>query len=237
MSQARKRFYKEAAFGIAEGGFAILLDGRSPRTPGGRPFIVPSEGLAREIAQEWAAQETAIQPATMPLTQLAATALDRVAGERASMEAALIKFAATDLLCYRATTPAELVAKQSGVWQPLLDWAALSLDAPLAVTSGVLPIGQPDHALKALERWMQRLDLWRLAAFQCAAGAAGSFVLGAALIESRLDALGMIEAAQLDETYQRAHWGEDYEATLRLERQAADIRAASELLNLLAGGV
>jgi chaperone required for assembly of F1-ATPase len=239
MSQPRKRFYKEAAFAAVKGGFAVLLDGRATRTPGAKPFLLPTEALAEAIAAEWRAQGELIHPFSMPLTQLSATALDRVgekgAGERAAMEEAILKYAATDLLCYRASTPVELAEKQAASWQPLLDWAALALDAPLRATNGILPVDQPVPALLSLERWMKGLDLWRFAAFQCAASAAGSFILGAALIEARLDAEGAIQAAQLDETYQRALWGEDYEATLRLEQQASDIRAAERLLGLLQG--
>ena len=114
-----KRFYKEAIAAPAEGGYGIFLDGRPVNTPARRPLVAPSQPLAEAIAAEWAKQGETIDPATMPLTKLMNTALDGVAAQMAEVEADVAKYAASDLICYRAGEPASLAAAQSAAWDPL----------------------------------------------------------------------------------------------------------------------
>ena len=66
-----KRFYTEASVGEAEGGWRVLLDGRAIKTAAGKPQIVPARALAETLAQEWADQGEAIDPASFPLRDLA----------------------------------------------------------------------------------------------------------------------------------------------------------------------
>jgi len=77
-----KRVYKKTAARPADGGWGVALDGRSMRTPAKHELVVPSIALADAIAAEWDAQQDDIRPATMPLTRLAATAIDRTRAQR-----------------------------------------------------------------------------------------------------------------------------------------------------------
>src|ERR1044071_10498176 len=144
-----KRVYKQATTHSASGGWGVALDGRAMRTPGRNELVVPSEKLAAAIAAEWDAQKEEIRPQTMPLTRLAATAIDRTAVQREQVVAETANYAGTDLVCYRADHPPELAARQQSIWQPLLDWATLRYDAVLSVTCGVIPTRQSATALKA----------------------------------------------------------------------------------------
>ncbi|RAU21263.1 ATPase [Paramagnetospirillum kuznetsovii] len=234
MSKSFKRFYQRSEAVAVGAGAAIHLDGKPVKTPGGRPLALPGTALAAAVASEWDAQGEMVIPASMPLTQLASTALDRVGPERAHVSAELMKYAGTDLLCYRAERPSDLVARQTQGWQPLLDWAALSLDARLNVTNALVAVAQPREALGALSHVLDRQDSWRLSAIQSAAAAMGSLILALALAEGRLTASQAFELSQLDETYQIEQWGEDYEAADRRAALAADIAAAARFLELLA---
>ena len=51
-----KRFYKDVAVTPQEGGFAILLDGRTVKTPARNILVLPTEKLASAIAAEWREQ-------------------------------------------------------------------------------------------------------------------------------------------------------------------------------------
>ena len=133
-----KRFYKQAEPLESASGHGVALDRRPVKTPGKRELIVPKRVLAAAIAEEWNAQEGEIRPATMPLTRLATTAIDRVATRREAVIEETANYAGTDLVCYRAAHPPALAARQQAVWQPLIDWAALRYDAPLAITTGVI---------------------------------------------------------------------------------------------------
>lgn len=232
LNKTLKRFYKQAAVAETEDGFAVHLDGRPVKTPAGRRLAVPFRALAEAMVAEWLEQGEEIKPKSMPMTQLASTALDRVGPERATIIEQLIRFADTDLLCYRAEFPPDLVARQTNQWQPLLDWAADSVGGRLVVTSGVVAVPQPAQALAALLARLESYDDWCLCAAQAACAASGSLVLALAMIEGRLTGQQTYEVSQLDETYQIEQWGEDWEAADRRAALQRDILAAERLLTL-----
>ncbi len=233
MATHPKRFYEEVGIAPVEGGFEVRLDGRPLRTPGQAPLILSGEGLAEALAEEWRAQGERIEPASMPLMSLACTAIDQVAAARAQVVEALLAYGGADLLCYRAEHPAPLVARQAETWQPLLDWAALELDAPLKVGRGIVHEAQPEAALGALRRALEALDDLSLTALDCAVRASGSLVVALALQRRRLDAEAAFEAAELDASFQIEQWGEDPEATRRRDAVRADLAAARRLFDLL----
>jgi chaperone required for assembly of F1-ATPase len=228
-----RRVYKEATHRRAAAGWGVGLDGRILRTPGRNDLVVPSAALAAAIAGEWQAQEGEIRPATMPLFRLAATAIDRTAPQRRRIIDETADYAGTDLLCYRAGHPPSLAAHQKAVWQPLIDWAALRYDAPLRVTSGVIPTEQSPAALKAFAAAVAAQDDFRLTALHMLTASAGSLVIALAVLAGRLDAAEAFAASQLDESFQIAAWGEDGEAAARRAALAADIAAAARFLRLL----
>lgn len=228
-----KRFYKEAAVAAADGGYAILLDGRRMRTPAKAALTVPSLALAAAIAAEWQAQGDEIEPKALPLTRLASTAIDLVAPRLSEIAAAVAKYAGTDLLCYRADHPPALAERQRRAWQPLLDWAAVRYDAPLAVTVGVVPQAQPGASLAALAAAVEAQDAMALAALNLTTAACGSLVLALALSERRIDAEDAFTLSLIDETFEMEQWGEDAELTLRRAALRDDIMLAERFLALL----
>jgi chaperone required for assembly of F1-ATPase len=233
LNKTIKRFYKHAAIAEIDGAHAVQLDGRTVKTPAGKLLAVPSRPLAEAMAVEWEAQGEEIKPKSMPMTQLASTALDRVGPERVAIREQLANFADTDLLCYRAEFPPDLVARQTSQWQPLLEWAAEELGSRLVVTSGVIAVEQPAEAVAALLARVDSYDVWRLTVAQAACAAAGSLVLALALVEGRLNGEQTYDLSQLDETYQIEKWGEDWEAADRRAALKRDILAAERLLTLL----
>jgi chaperone required for assembly of F1-ATPase len=229
-----KRFYRDVTVASDGGGHRVLLDARPVRTPLKHVLEAPTLSLARAIADELQAQATEIDPAAMPLTRLAATALDRVALERGAMTDMLLAYVNTDLLCYRASGPATLKARQQAQWQPVTDWLGTAHGIQLAITEGILPIEQPTSAFAAAEAALGKLSVHQLTALQATVGATGSLALGLALTYGYLNAAQVIAAAHLDETYQNEQWGEDAEALARRRRIAAEIEATARYLELIA---
>ena len=218
-----KRFYKTVSVEAVPGGFEVRLDNRPIRSPAKAPLVFAGEPLAQGVAAEWEAQADEINPHAMPLMQLASTAVDLIGKGREAIVDGVVAYAETDLLCYRAEHPRNLVERQAQAWQPLLDWATLRYDAPLHVNAGLMPKPQPPEALRALRRAVESYDDWTLSALQTATGACGSLVVALALVEGRIDAEEAFDVSQLDETFQIEAWGEDPEATKRRANARADI--------------
>jgi chaperone required for assembly of F1-ATPase len=232
-----KRFYQDVTVSLAsplEGqgaGYAILLDSRPVRTPAKAPLTLPALALAEAIAGEWRAQSETLAPATMALTKLANTALDRVAPRRAAAVAQVMAFV-NDLICYRAPHPASLVARQSAEWDPLLDWAATRYHARLETGIGPVPFDQSAEAVAALRYAVEAFDAFALTALATVAPILGSLVLTLALAESRLDANEAFALSQLDERYQAEHWGHDEAAAARAANLLAEIETTATFLRL-----
>jgi chaperone required for assembly of F1-ATPase len=231
-----KRFWDTATVAPSAAGFAVLLDGRRVLMPGGAELLIRPRRLAEAIAAEWqdagGAKGGEMSFADTPLTRLAGTAQQRVASDPAPTVDAIARYGENDLLCYRAASPEELVRRQARLWQPWLDWSALTYDAPLRITTGVAPIRQHRDSVAALRRAVAALDVEVLAALGIAVPALGSLVLGLALAEGKLDAPTAHALGALDELYQTEQWGEDAEAAARRAAVAADIALAARFIAL-----
>jgi chaperone required for assembly of F1-ATPase len=207
-----KRFWKQATASACEGGFTVTLDGRAVKTPAKSLLVVPTLAMAEAIALEWDAQDGVIKPDTMPVTRAANSALDKVAPQFAEVAALLAAYGETDLLCYRATGPQELIDRQAAGWDPLLDWAAQTYGAPLLVTAGVVHITQPEPSVRALWAAVHGFDNFRLAALHDLIAITGSLVLALAVTARRLTAAEAWDLSRIDETWQNELWGVDDEA-------------------------
>jgi len=235
MTKTMTRFYTAAESTEVDDGYAVTLDGRTVKTPKRRaPLVVPVAPLAEAVAAEWAAQDETVDPDTMPLTALASTALD-LHEHRQDLVAAIARHGETDPVCYWVPEPGTLRERQQTYWQPLLDWVALSYDARLNVTSGILPIDQPSDATKALGDAVAGLDDFRLAALSSAVAATTSLVVGLALLDRRIDADTAFETAELEATFQIEQWGKDAETEDRRTRIHGDLHAVERFRRALSG--
>ncbi|MGO9544129.1 MAG: ATP12 family chaperone protein [Rhodomicrobium sp.] len=229
----RKRFYQSAT--VAEpkdGGYAVQLDGRPVKTPAGNPLAVPARALAQAIAGEWNAQGEAIVPASLPLTKLANTAIDGVADRKQEVADDILKYAATDLVCYRATHPTDLVAAQAAAWDPVLSWVEAKYGTPFLTASGIAHVTQPAASLEALGAAVAGLDAFKLAALHVITTLTGSALIALAHTGGDLDAAAAWAAAQTDENWQASRWGEDFEAEQRRKARLAEFEAASRFYKL-----
>lgn len=217
-----RRFWSTASAVPVEGGFTVHLDGRPVRTPLKAPLVLPTLGLAEAVAAEWQAQDGKVRPETMPFTRTANSAIDKVAAQQDEVVAMLAAYGDSDLLCYRAEGPADLVARQAAGWDPLLDWAAQALDAPLVATAGVIHIAQPGESLEALATQVSALSPFELSAFHDLVAISGSLVLALAVTHKRLSAEEAWSLSRIDEEWQISLWGEDEEAAevAALKREA-----------------
>ncbi|EAP91192.1 hypothetical protein OA2633_03421 [Oceanicaulis sp. HTCC2633] len=227
-----KRFYKEVSTQPGEGGWSILLDGRPVKTPAKRALHVPSETLATALAAEWAAQETVIDPFTMPITRILHVALDRMEAVREGAAEEVANFGRTDLLSHRAEE-SQLAARQAELWDPYLEWAKTALDAPLNAAATVLALEQPESSIAALKARALAQDDLRLTALVSVTPILGSAILAFALLEGEADAEAVWKAARVDDDYQIERWGEDAEAALAAANRKRDLIASETVMRAL----
>jgi chaperone required for assembly of F1-ATPase len=229
MRALKRRFYKAVAVRDDPSGFAIALDGRPVRTPARRTLAAPSRSLAEAIAAEWRAQTEFIDPAAMPMTRLANTIIDGVAAAADEIAAAIVRYLDSDLLCYRATTPKGLVARQSLHWDPILAWARAALGAEFATAAGITHIRQPGDAVARASAAIPR-DPWRLGAAHAITTLTGSALIALAMARRDIGIDAAWAAAHVDEDWNMALWGRDELALKRRAYRFAEMAAAACVL-------
>ncbi|MBK8008213.1 MAG: ATPase [Rhizobiales bacterium] len=229
-----KRFYKEATAGEADGTFAVLLDGKSAKTPARKTLALPNKALALAVAAEWNAIEGEIDPAKLPLTRLANLAIDAIAAAPQPVIDEIVQYSASDLVFYRAGEPEGLVALQNERWNPVLDWAASKLNARFALAEGIVHVRQPDQSLAAVREAAEKLSRpFALGAAASATNIGGSALIALALANGALSGDEAWNAAHVDEQWSISQWGEDDEAQRRLAARHAEFSAAATMLSLL----
>lgn len=227
----RKRFWDEVSIGQTEDGFSILLDGRPVRTPGKALMALPTEALAEAVADEWRAQEGAVRPDTMPLTRRANSAIEKVAAAHEGVVGVVAAYGGSDLLCYRAAAPQELVTRQRA-WDGPLDWAADRYGVRLRVTEGVMPVAQDAAALDRLAAEVRGHDAFALTGLHDLVSLTGSLVLGLAVAENHLEAAEAWALSRIDEAFQAEQWGGDSEAEAAGRRAQQTFMDAKTFLDL-----
>lgn len=229
---AAKRFWTAAKAVEAEGAYHVELDGRPIRTPSKQLLAVPSLALAQAIAKEWDAQTEKVDPETMPLTRLGNSALDKVQVQHSAVADVLAAYGDSDLLCYRADRPEELVARQSQAWDPLLTWAEDTLNVSLNVQVGLMPVDQPADSLERVKSFTHSFDAFELTAFHELVSLSGSWVIGMAAMRESVSAETLWNAVVVDEVFQAERWGDDDEALQMRAAKSAAFTCANRFLQL-----
>jgi chaperone required for assembly of F1-ATPase len=229
-----RRFYKDVTLAAAPGGFQVMLDARGVKTVGGAPQVAPTQALGEALAAEWRRQGETIDPASLPLRDMADYAIDMVAPDPAAVARGLVAYAETDTLCYRADPDEPLHARQQEVWEPLLAAFEAAHGLTLVRVSGIVHRPQPPATLEALEARLATLDPFALAGVEAMAKLAASLVTALAALDARgeREPLALWQAACLEEEWQAELWGRDWEAEERRARREADFLRACAFARL-----
>jgi chaperone required for assembly of F1-ATPase len=244
--QRAKRFWKQAsvielsivdqpaagALLPGDDGYGVALDSRPLRAPSKQPLRLKTRALAEAVAAEWDAQEEVVNPHSMPLTQLANTAQDRMVPLRDQILAELLKHVDGDTLCYYADEPQDLLDRQHAAWTPILAWAEETYGTAWRTTCGVMPVDQSPAVHQAVATALAALSPEELAAYQVIAPVTSSVLIGLAMVAGRLTAEQAFAAASVEEIFQAELWGEDWQTTDGWDRTKADLNAAERYLVL-----
>lgn len=226
-----KRFWKDVTVDAERG---VRLDDRPVRTPGRAPLVLPTAALAEAVADEWRDVAEIIDPRAMPLTGLANAAIDRIAPDTSAFAAGLAAYGESDLLCYRADSPPDLVARQAAAWDPPLAWARDRYDVHFEIATGVMHRRQPEATVERLSAAIAARPAFELAPLSPIVTITGSLVLALALAERAMTPEAVWTAANLDEDWQAEQWGEDDLAIKARETRRRDFDAAARFLSLVA---
>jgi chaperone required for assembly of F1-ATPase len=237
-----KRFYKNADVAAAADGkgFAIHLDGRDVKTPAKAALLVPTRRLAEAVAAEWEAQDGEIMPASMPLTQIISTQIDKIeSGDRLALEAQVLRYFNTDLLFYRTSYPEKVGEAQAAVWDPVLGQFENIYGVQLETTTSLVALEQPGRALELVAKAIVDMDVARFTVMQIVTPLCGSVITGLLFTLGYLTPDDVMQIARVEERYKDAIYDvEKYGPDPSLAKSDAammrDLKATALYLELLA---
>ena len=225
-----KRFYREAAVQAKDSGFALTLDGKVAKTPGKRPMLLPTGPAAALVAAEFAAQAEVIDPVSMPVMRLCNSVIDGVAGQESAVAEDAARYAASDLLCYRGTSPDALIARQNAAWDPVLQGYVVRHGLTFKSTPGIVFVEQQPASLAGIRRLTGTLNAFELACVHQMTTLMGSVLLALAVAEGAIVPESAWNAAHVDEDWEISQWGEDDEAIARRRHRTFEFMASVALL-------
>jgi chaperone required for assembly of F1-ATPase len=202
------------------------------KTPLRAPLVLPTQAMAEAVAAEWQGQGETINPASMILTKLANTAIDKTANERPRITDEIVAYAESDLVCYRAADPAALLVRQIAAWDPILNWAMAELDAAFTPVIGIMHKAQSPTAIAAFAKGLAMESLWSLTAVHNLTTLTGSALLPLMLARGAMTAETAWAAAHVDEDWQIEQWGEDDGAIARRRSRNAEFLACYRFMML-----
>lgn len=235
----RKRFYTVADVAPSENEFIVQLDGKPVLTPAKARLAAPTRAAAEAVAAEWQAQGEAIDPTKLPLTRILNAALDGVAKAMDAVAAEIVKYAGSDLVCYRADGPETLIRAQAEAWDPILAFIERETGARFLCAEGVMHAAQPEASLAAVRAMIDRLigtgpgAPIALACLDVMTTLTGSALIALTLASGAISLEAAWAAAHVDENFQMRLWGEDAEAMARRANRFAEMTAADQLWRLL----
>ena len=223
-----KRFYRDADVEQVEGGWQVALDGRLVKTQFGAPQVTLTEDLARLLASEWAGLGEEFAAQDLPLRNLADRAIDLVAPARSDTIAAMLKYADTDTLCYRAEPDEPLFHRQREMWDPILASFEAREGISLQRVHGIVHRPQSPESMRRIKDRLEAENHFALAALSEMASLAASLCVAFEALEHSADGEMLWNAANLEEDWQVELWGEDAQAAARRARRRSEFLKALE---------
>lgn len=197
----------------------VVKMGSSPiKTPLGKPLEIPpaKDLLAELVAQEWKIMSSLkLKNYHIPMTSLAARAIDTTPEERADVSRKLLPYLDTDTLLVIAPEKdceGRLRKAQLELFPPVVDDASKvwGIDSLNVLDQELQLFGnyQTEETQKKVLDWVNSLDAFKFAALERATTSARSFIIGMNVALNRRPVEELAALASLDVTIQTDIWGE-----------------------------
>lgn len=220
-----RRFWKSVTLESTAPGWQVRLDGRAIKSPEAHVVLLPSQALGQAVAAEWSQVETLAEIGQMPLTRLAFAATDWHSARRAAAEFEIENHIKTDLLVFLSPYPEALKMRETALWSPWIEWAAVQFGIVLKQTDGLVPPEIPEASLTNLRALNHAMSGFEAAAFMQALSILGSVILTLALKQGALGADSAMALSRVGETFQEDIWGHDTEKDQAVRARLAELQA------------
>jgi len=227
-----KKFWDKVSIKkISSDSFCIMLDNRILKTPLKRELVLPNLNLAQEIVKEWDQDSKNINADLMIFYGLISTSLDKIIDNKNVYINDILDYIDTDLICYRAENPKELVELQKNKWDPIILLLEKYIGTKVQVFQGVLPKKQHTTVHYRLNNLINRFDIFEISALHRITNITGSIFLSLSVLKKDISKNEMFELSFLDELWQAENWGFDEETSQKRKEISIELNKCISFLD------
>jgi len=213
--------------------FEILLDKRILKTPMQKDLIFSNYKIAKETALEWDIDEKEINTENMVFYGLISTAIDKISNDKVSYIENVLGFINTDLICYRADGPNELVDLQNSSWNPIISFIKKYIDVELKFFIGVMPSKQSLEIFNRLKTLINSFSDIEISALHRMTNLTGSIFISICILKGDVLKNEAFELSFLDELYQAKNWGIEEESLDKRDKIAKELNRIISFVELI----
>ena len=229
----KKSWEKVSIKKISHNSFQIMLDERILQTPLKRELVLPNLNLTQEIVKEWDQDSKNINTETMIFYGLMSTSLDKIIDNRNLYIDDILDYIDTDLICYRAENPKELVELQKNKWDPIILLIEKYISTKVQIFQGILPKKQHANVHSKLNNLINQFNIFEISALHRITNITGSILLSLCVLKKDISANDVFELSFLDELWQEKNWGFDKETSQKRKEISIELNKSIFFLDCL----
>ena len=229
-----KKFWEKVSIKkISSDSFCVMLDKRILKTPLKRELVLPNLNLAQEIVKEWDQDSKNINTESMIFYGLISTSLDKIIDNKNLYINDILDYIDTDLICYRAENPKELVELQKNKWDPIIFLIENYIGTKVHVFEGVLPKKQDATVHNRLNNLIHQFDIFEISVLHRITNITGSIFLSLCVFKKDISKNEVFELSFLDELWQAENWGFDEETSRKRKEISIELNKSIFFLDCL----
>ena len=213
--------------------FHLLLDNKKLTTPMKKELVLPSEILVNEVLREWDQNSDNINIDDLVFYGVLSTAIDKVNLEKDAYVNDIIDFIDTDLICYRAESPNDLIALQNKSWNPILLLIEKYIDVKIKVFKGVMPSNQDQKVHTEIKKLISNLSDVQISVLHRITNLIGSIFLSLCILKKDLLKEDAFECSFLDELWQAKNWGHEEDASVKRNKIRLELNRLIHFVNCI----
>ena len=213
--------------------YCIQINNKIAKTPQGNLIELPTLKLAKIILKDYQSFKTKKVANIVSPIRLTNTAIDRIITENHNYIEKLSLYANSDVICYFARSPRDLIKKQNKHWLPLIIFMQDFYDINILYTSQISAISQSKDSLSKLKLILSKKNNFELSAISVLSQLTNSIIISLALVNDKINVKNAFEFSNLEEIYQSSFWGKDEEAFTRLQAISTDIKNVKKYYDAL----
>ena len=183
--------------------------------------------------KEWDQSSDIINTDDLVFYGLLSTAIDKVREEKNSYINDIINFIDTDLICYRADSPIDLVSHQNKHWYPIILLIEKYINTNVSIFKGVMPSQQSSKVHHRFKNLIVELSDVQISVLHRITNLVGSVFLSLCILKKDLTNKQAFELSFLDELWQAENWGYEEDASAKRKKVRTELNRLILFINCI----